>query len=225
MYYFIRSSYIIRRFFRAWGDEVKPRIAVYDTVKETWKYAFYPLDQPESQYGGWVGLSDIAALGDGMFMVLERDNQGGPDAAVKRIYTIDLYNYSFEDGTVLTKTLYMDLVESGALTETNGNIIEKVEGLAVMANKGIWINTDNDGVDDNSGESLLAMVGKYKEKCSKRTKKAKCNKIEGCSWLGNKKKCRSAPTTGECMGKKKFKCKKFGCKWLKGKKKCVGRWE
>ena len=61
--------------FKAWGEDTDPRIAVYDTAEGTWKYAFYPLDDPESLNGGWVGLSDIAPLGDGKFLVLERDNQ------------------------------------------------------------------------------------------------------------------------------------------------------
>ncbi len=147
--------------FRAWGEEANPRIAVYDTAEETWKYAFYPLDEPESLNGGWVGLSDIAPLGEGKFMVLERDNQGGPDAVIKRIYTIDLADYSWEDGTDLEKTLYVDLMESGDLHKTNGQTIEKVEGLTVTSEGAIWINTDNDGVDDSSGESLLAMIGVY----------------------------------------------------------------
>jgi len=146
---------------RAWGEEPNPRIAVYNSVEKTWKYAFYPLDAAESLNGGWVGLSDIAPLGEGKFLVLERDNQGGPDAALKKIYSIDLGDYSWEDGTLLTKTLFMDLVESGVLNKTNGQIIEKVEGLTVTVGGDIWINTDNDGVDDSSGESLLANVGTY----------------------------------------------------------------
>ena len=53
----------------------------------------------------------------------------------------------------------MDLIEDGVLTATNGPIIEKVEGLCVTADGKVWINTDNDGVDVSSGESLLAMIG------------------------------------------------------------------
>jgi hypothetical protein len=146
---------------RAWGDETNPRVAVYDTTKLIWKYAFYPLDEPESQNGGWVGLSDIAPLGGGKFLVLERDNQAGYDAAIKKIYCIDLGDYSWKDGTLLTKTLVKDLIADGDLTKSNGQIIEKVEGLAVTSDGDIWINTDNDGVDDSSGESLLAKVGIY----------------------------------------------------------------
>jgi len=146
---------------RAWGEETHPRVAVYDTTQGIWKHAFYPLDDPESQNGGWVGLSDIAPLGDGKFLVLERDNQAGHDAAIKKIYSIDLGDYSWEDGTLLTKTLVKDLIADGDLTKSNGQIIEKVEGLAVTSVGDIWINTDNDGVDDSSGESLLAKVGVY----------------------------------------------------------------
>jgi hypothetical protein len=146
---------------RAWGEETNPRLAVYDTTQGIWKHAFYPLDEPESQNGGWVGLSDIAPLGGGKFMVLERDNQAGHDAAIKKIYSVDLGDYSWEDGTLLTKTLVKDLIADGDLTQSNGQIIEKVEGLTVTSDGDIWINTDNDGVDDNSGESLLAKVGVY----------------------------------------------------------------
>ncbi|MGB3518969.1 MAG: esterase-like activity of phytase family protein, partial [Elainellaceae cyanobacterium] len=75
---------------RAWGDDPNPRVLVYDTDTSEWigDY-FYPLDEVESQNGGWVGLSDISPLGDDRFLVLERDNQGGPDAAIKRLYTIN----------------------------------------------------------------------------------------------------------------------------------------
>ncbi len=86
-------------------------------------------------------------------------SQGGPDAALKKVYSIDLGDYSWEDGTVLEKTLYKDLIESGDLSKTNGQIIEKVEGLTVAADGSVWINTDNDGVDDSSGESLLTTIG------------------------------------------------------------------
>ena len=146
---------------RAWGNETNPRVAVYDTIKLIWKYAFYPLDEPLSQFGGHVGLSDIAPLGGGKFLVLERDNQAGVDAAIKKIYRIDLGDYSWKDGTLLTKTLVKDLIADGDLTKSNGQILEKVEGLAVTSDGDIWINTDNDGVDDSSGESLLAKVGVY----------------------------------------------------------------
>ena len=137
---------------RAWGDDPNPRVLVYDTNTSEWvgDY-FYPLDEVESQNGGWVGLSDISPLGDDRFLVLERDNQGGPDAAIKRLYTIKL-SPNLADGTTLDKTFVRDLIPDFA--EAGGLTHEKLEGLAVTDN-GVWIINDNDGVDDNSGETQL----------------------------------------------------------------------
>ena len=42
------------------------------------------------------------------FMLVERDNQGGPDARIKRLYRIDLTGQA--DGAVLAKTLVRDLL-------------------------------------------------------------------------------------------------------------------
>jgi len=137
---------------REWGNDPNPRVLVYDTDTSEWigDY-FYPLDEVESQNGGWVGLSDIAPLGDDRFLVLERDNQGGPDAAVKRLYTIRL-SPNLEDGDTLRKTFVRDLIPD--FLEAGGLMPEKLEGLAVTED-GIWVINDNDGVDDNSGETQL----------------------------------------------------------------------
>ena len=146
---------VVVTFQRAWSlaGDTEPRIGIYNTESDTWKFVYYPLDQPESLAGGWVGLSDIASLGDGEFYVLERDNQGGPDGKIKKVYKIDLGDYSMDDMTVLTKELVRDLVPD--LLAGGGLLMEKVEGLAIDGDGNIWINNDNDGVDDNSGEQLL----------------------------------------------------------------------
>jgi hypothetical protein len=178
---------------RPWGEEEHPRIAVYNQVSEDWKYLMYPIDSvgmllallvgyyvnlfamfvhivvfvliyTESQNGGWVGLSDIAPVGNGRFLVLERDDQAGPDAAIKMIYQIDLQSYEFENGATLEKVLVKDLLED--LKHLKGGIVEKVEGLAVSSAGEIWIINDNDGVDDNSGETLFINVGEYKDSSS-----------------------------------------------------------
>eukprot|EP00956_Cyclotella_meneghiniana_P012416 scaffold17628_cov77-Cyclotella_meneghiniana.AAC.6 len=153
------GDYIAIAIQRAWGDEEYPRIAFYNQETEEWKYVFYPIDDAESQYGGWVGLSDITNVGEGEYLVLERDNQGGPDAAIKRIYHIDVGVYAFSDGTVVKKELVKDIMDD--LKKGNGSVIEKVEGMAVTSNGDIWIKSDNDGVDDNSGEQILMKVGEY----------------------------------------------------------------
>ena len=142
-------------FQRVWNGDTNVRIGVYDTLIESWSFLYYPLDDAESQNGGWVGLSDITSLGNGEFLVVERDNQGGPDAAIKRLYQIDVTG--LVAGSVVSKTLVRDLM--GDLSATGGLTMEKVEGSAVMNNGDVYIINDNDGVDDNSGETQLINLG------------------------------------------------------------------
>jgi hypothetical protein len=109
--------------------------------------------------GGWVGLSDIVSVGGGKFLLVERDNQGGPDAAIKRIYSVSLGNLgAVVDGSTVTKLLVWDVLPDVS-TAIGGLALEKIEGIAVL-NGDIWINTDNDGLSDSSGESRLIKLGK-----------------------------------------------------------------
>lgn len=153
------GDYVVIAVQRAWGGESNPRLAIYNQATGDWMYVFYPLDTPASQNGGWVGLSDVAPLGNGKFLVLERDNQGGPDAAIKKIYEIELdfANMSPDSIETITKTEFRDLLAD--LAAPKGNIYEKVEGLTVTSSGNVFINNDNDGVDDNSGEQQLIDLG------------------------------------------------------------------
>lgn len=139
-------------FQRAWSDEANPRIGAYDTATDSWSFYEYPLDTPESQAGGWVGLSDISALANGDLLVLERDNQAGPDAAIKRLYRVSAASLAAQPA-VLTKTLLRDVMPD--FKTAGGLVPEKLEGLAVMPNGDVLLVNDNDGVDDNSGETQL----------------------------------------------------------------------
>ncbi|HWS76278.1 MAG TPA: esterase-like activity of phytase family protein [Quisquiliibacterium sp.] len=147
---------LVVAFQRAWNKEANPRLGIYDLAAGTWRFVFYPLDPVTSPNGGWVGLSDITALGNDRFLVVERDNQAGPDARIKRLYRIDLANAA-ENSTV-AKTLVRDLMPD--LRAPGGAIVEKIEGSAVLANGDVYIVNDNDGVNDNSGETLLLNLGK-----------------------------------------------------------------
>ena len=150
-------------FQRTWaGDQSNHvRIGQYNTVTEAWAFFYYELDAVESSNGGWVGLSDISYLGDNQFMVIERDNQGGPDAAIKRLYSFSISGLTpqADDGSdtvaypVVTKTLVNDLMDE--LASTGGLTLEKIEGLAVKADGTILVVNDNDGVDDSNGETQL----------------------------------------------------------------------
>ncbi len=143
-------------FQRVWQGDSNVRIGIYNIAGGTWSFLYYPLDAVESQNGGWVGLSDITSLGNGEFMVIERDNQGGPDAAIKRLYTFDVTGLAAD--SVVTKTLLRDVMDD--LKATGGLVTEKVEGSAYTNNGDVWIINDNDGVDDNSGETRLLNLGK-----------------------------------------------------------------
>lgn len=155
-------------FQRTWnGDKANhARIGQYNTLTGSWKYFYYPLDAPESDNEGWVGLSAISSLGNDMFMVIERDNQAGPDAAIKRLYQFSIADLSplADDGSnavdypIVSKVLVDDLMDS--LLATGGLILEKMEGLTVTPDGTVLVINDNDGVDDSNGETQLLRLKK-----------------------------------------------------------------
>jgi len=143
-------------FQRAWQTEDKVRIGIYDINAQSWSFLFYTLDAPESQNGGWVGLSEITALDNGEFVVIERDNQGGPDAVIKRLYKFDTTGLA--DGATVSKILVRDVLAD--MKATGGLVVEKIEGLALLDNGDLLMVNDNDGVDDSNGETQLLNLGK-----------------------------------------------------------------
>jgi hypothetical protein len=154
------EGFLYVAFQRVWpGDEAgEVRIGIYDIEGEEWNFVFYELDSVESQDAGWVGLSDITAVGNGQFLIVERDNMAGPDAAIKRLYWIDLDGWT--DGDAIgsaDKILVRDLMDD--LTASGGPVPEKIEGSAYTASGNVWIVNDNDGIDDNSGETQLLSLG------------------------------------------------------------------
>ncbi|WP_051341301.1 esterase-like activity of phytase family protein [Azospirillum halopraeferens] len=148
---------------REWKDDGKGRVRIgrYSPADGRWDFVRYPLDAVASPAGGWIGLSDIAPMADGRFAILERDNQGGPNAAVKRIYAVDLAGAAFAPaGTeppVVEKTLILDVLPH--LTAPAGWTPDKVEGLTVGPDGTAYLVTDNDGVDDASGETQFIVLG------------------------------------------------------------------
>jgi len=162
-------------FQREWaGDpDGMVRIGRYDTAASEWTFFYYPLDVAESMNGGWVGLSEISALGKDKFLVVERDNQGGPDAAIKRIYSFSVAGLTplVDSGEmtgfpVVSKQLKRDLMTD--LKATGGLVLEKIEGLAILPKGDVLVVNDNDGVDDSNGETqLLKLKGMLKKEKSK----------------------------------------------------------
>ncbi len=162
------AGYVYVAFQRAWtaaGDASgqEARIGRYEPSTGEWAFAYYPLDGVESGFGGWVGLSEITFAPTGNLVVLERDNQGGPDAAVKRVYEFNPATVTFvpTGGAIntITKSLVRDLMAEGDFAQTGGLVPEKLEGLAINSAGDVFIVNDNDGVDDNSGETQLLRFG------------------------------------------------------------------
>ena len=119
----------------------------------------YPLDKGEE---GWIGLSEIVANGDFIY-VIERDNQIGAAAKTKKLYRIPKAQMvPGEIGKtlpVVSKELVRDLLPD--LLTTGGYALEKVEGFTIDASGEGFAVTDNDGVNDSNGETLFWSVGKF----------------------------------------------------------------
>ncbi|WP_420334448.1 esterase-like activity of phytase family protein [Roseibium sp.] len=148
---------------REWNDDPKghTKIGIYNPAEKSWGFVHYPLDAPKSAAGGWVGLSEIVSMGGGDFAVLERDNKGGEEAAIKQITVISLKDVvpaaHGETLPVLKKRYAMDILP--AMADGKGWILDKPEGLAITADGQLILVTDNDGVDDAPGETQLFNLG------------------------------------------------------------------
>jgi hypothetical protein len=148
---------------REWADDEAGfvKIGRYDVAASEWTFVSYPLDAVESPNGGWVGLSEITALPDGTFAIVERDNQLGLEARVKRIYGVDPSTVEWkaygEELDVVGKSLLRDVLAD--LDDVSISVPDKVEGLGLTADGQVWLSTDNDGVDENYGETLLFSIG------------------------------------------------------------------
>lgn len=145
---------------REWNDDPKNHVKLvsYNIDSNQWGAVHYPKAKPAM---GWVGLSEIT-YHDGFFYIVERDNQLGQRAVTKKVYRVPASDMKPAplggDLPVVTKQEVRDLI--GDLTATGGYVLDKVEGLAVTPEGDIWISTDNDGVDDHSGETMFFSIGK-----------------------------------------------------------------
>ncbi len=145
---------------REWKDDEKGfvKLVAYNTDTEEWGAVRYPLEAaPE---GGWVGLSEITVHGDYAY-VIERDNQIAGKAGLKAVYRVPVSELVAAplDGElpVVSKELVRDLVPD--LKANNGYVVDKVESLAIDAAGNGFVITDNDGVDDSSGETFFWSIG------------------------------------------------------------------
>ncbi len=144
---------------REWGDDEKGfvKLVSYTPKTKAWGAVRYPLDKPEK---GWIGLSEITVHGDHVY-VIERDNQIGEAAKVKKLYRIALSQMVPAglggDLPVVDKEEVHDFIPD--LKSTGGYVVDKIEGFAIDAAGNGYAVTDNDGVDDSNGETLFFSIG------------------------------------------------------------------
>jgi hypothetical protein len=145
---------------REWKDDPKGQVklVVYKPKAKEWSAVRYPLETTES---GWIGLSEITAH-NGKLYIVERDNLIGAGAKVKRVYSVplDAFKPAALGGELplVEKTLVRDLMDD-LKAATNGYVVDKVEGFAIDSSGEAFVVTDNDGVDDSSGETLFIRLG------------------------------------------------------------------
>ncbi|WP_157683437.1 esterase-like activity of phytase family protein [Microlunatus soli] len=146
------------------------RIGRYTPATKTWTWYGYPLDSTATA-GDWIGLSEITAVDDHRLAVIERDKLNGPDAKIKKVYTVELPADSTGGSTGVTRTpadsdaISATLKKTEAvdvlplLQKTNGWTQEKLEGLTIARNGKVFAITDNDGVKDATGETVFLRLG------------------------------------------------------------------
>jgi hypothetical protein len=140
---------------REWKDDEKGfvKLVSYKPSTKEWGAVRYKLETPTA---GWVGLSEITAHGDYVY-IIERDNQIAERAALKAVYRVPVSDLvPAELGgelPVVSKELVRDLIPD--LAANNGYVVDKVESLAIDADGKAYVITDNDGVDDSSGETFF----------------------------------------------------------------------
>jgi len=120
----------------------------------------YPLEATKAE-GGWVGLSEITAVGPDTFVVIERDNQFG-DSALKTLHSFSVAGLmAAAPGDakvpVVSKRLLRNLVPD--LQKPQGYVLDKVESFAVDSAGQAFAITDNDGVDGSNGETQFLRLG------------------------------------------------------------------
>ncbi|MCK3775193.1 esterase-like activity of phytase family protein [Ensifer sesbaniae] len=144
---------------REWKDDEKGfvKLVSYKPKSEEWGAVRYPLEKAGD---GWVGLSEISVHGDYAY-IIERDNLIGQAAKLKKIYRVALTELKPAalggELPVVKKEEVRDLIPD--LKALNGYVVDKVEGFTVDAAGNGYVVTDNDGVDDSSGETLFFSIG------------------------------------------------------------------
>jgi hypothetical protein len=147
---------------REWKDDPKglTKLLAYKPADKSWGVAHYPLDKAAK---GWTGLSEVTAAPGGLVFI-ERDNQVGRDAKLKALTFVKLSDIT----TVPVGSASVPVVKKSALRDLlpelqapHGYVLDKVESFAIDGEGDAFFITDNDGVDDHSGETQFVKLGKF----------------------------------------------------------------
>ncbi|MCM3657229.1 esterase-like activity of phytase family protein [Agromyces mediolanus] len=147
------------------GDDVA-RIGRLDPATGAWSWFGYRLEHT-AVAGDWLGLSEITAIDDDTFAIIERDKLNGPAAQVKRVTRVDIpadaAGLAGLAGALpmLEKSTAVDVLP--ALRATGGWTQEKLEGFAKAADGALYAVTDNDGLKDATGETVFLRLGQADE--------------------------------------------------------------
>jgi DNA-binding beta-propeller fold protein YncE len=143
---------------REWKDDPKGTVKLvsYKPKTKEWGAVRYPIEKAGA---GWVGLSEITALGDYVYLI-ERDNQIGENAKLKKLYRVAIADLKpgklGGELPLVKKEEVHDFIPD--LKRTNGYVVDKLEGFTFDKSGTAFAVTDNDGVDDSSGETLFFQV-------------------------------------------------------------------
>ena len=145
---------------REWKNDPKGlvKLLAYTPASGQWQQLHYPLS---SVVNGWTGLSEITATPQGLYLI-ERDNLVGQQATIKWVTFVaqdQLKPVAIGAAStpVVRKQIVRDLVP--AMRQFNGYTLDKVEGFTIDAQGQAFVVTDNDGVDNTSGETLFLRLG------------------------------------------------------------------
>jgi hypothetical protein len=139
------------------AEPASTRLWTYDPAADAWTFVAYDLE-PLPPNAGWVGLSEISTVPGG-YILIERDNLSGDFARLKTLAHVQ--RRALVDGRVARdeKQSYDLLPE---LLATHGWVSDKPEGVAITRDGQLFVVTDNDGVDDWSGETWFLRLGSWR---------------------------------------------------------------
>jgi len=143
----------------ALGQPNQTRIWTYDPLAMTWNHIAWEL-APLPENADWVGLSEITRAPDGSHILIERDNLTGDFAGLKSLVKVP-FTATVDRLVSSSEKSVFDLMPR--MKASAGWITDKPEGVAVTNDGRTFVVTDNDGVEDWSGETWFLDLGRYRQ--------------------------------------------------------------